>query len=315
MQEWSKRAAEGWQQYITAGKYAVLFLAGAGFLLFSESLADNGNKTGKTQSRQLFLCYALLSAFCVICPVTAALLMKYQTAYYDYADLFGLVPVTGVIAAAAACILTKVSGKKRIAAVAACLLLLSLCGNLSRPVWTQIRAQGLQEGKVQQSIGEGNAECWIAAAAPVLKENAAEEICLWAPEEILKDVRAKDAEICLVYGRNLWDQALNAWSYDSYDTAIRAMYEWMEREDYRAGKETTTACVQAALERGVNCMVLPRRQTSESTKNDGNTVNRGNAQGAENEDSLIRQIEEAALAMGITMKREVINGYEVCFFT
>ena len=309
MQEWSKRAAEGWQQYITAGKYAVLFLAGAGFLLLSESLADNGNKTGKTQSRKLFFCYALLSAFCVICPVTAALLMKYQTAYSDYADLFGLVPVTGILAAAAACILTKVSGKKRIAAVAVCLLLLCLCGNLSRPVWRQIRTQSLQEGKGQKSIGEGNEECWIAAAAPALKENAVEEICLWAPEEILKDVRAKDAEICLIYGRNLWDQALNAWSYDSYDTAIRAMYEWMEREDYRAGKETTTACVRAALERGVNCMVLPRQQTSENAENDGN------AEDAENEGSLLKQIEEAALAMGIAMKREVINGYEVCFFT
>ena len=57
--------------------------------------------------------------------------------------------------------------------------------------------------------------------------------CLWAPREILEYARmwdgaGEDASFTLLYGRNLWDKALNAYTFDVYPEEMEELYLWME---------------------------------------------------------------------------------------
>lgn len=90
-------------------------------------------------------------------------------------------------------------------------------------------------------------------------------ICLWAPREILSYVRQYSSEIKLLYGRNMWDNALNAYSYDTYPEEYGRMYKWMElvseygEADSEISQESIDGreCVKNAVAAGVNVIVLP----------------------------------------------------------
>lgn len=108
-----------------------------------------------------------------------------------------------------------------------------------------------------------NSEAERKAAEKVLTqirtEMQEEEICLWAPKAILEYARETDASIKLLYGRNMWDQWLNAYAYDAYSEDMVSLYQWME-EPALAGEaqdEAPVARVRMALEAGTNCILLP----------------------------------------------------------
>ena len=72
-----KSATNGWLDYTQHGKYAALLLAAIlylGYCLWKSKAARNGGK------QPLFYLYAVLITLACICPVTAVILMKYQTA-------------------------------------------------------------------------------------------------------------------------------------------------------------------------------------------------------------------------------------------
>ena len=88
MRELLRNAWLGWQNYTDDGKLAALLLAALLFLWLRN----------KKVSQKGFLSYAVLMTACCIFPVTAVLLMLYQTKFYDYQWIWSLVPVTPVIA-------------------------------------------------------------------------------------------------------------------------------------------------------------------------------------------------------------------------
>ena len=89
MNELLNNAWSGWLDYMGAGK-----LAGLAFLLLLLLwLLHLGNR------RQQFLCgYSLIFLAVCICPVTAGLLMLYQTKFYDYEWIWSLIPLTVLLA-------------------------------------------------------------------------------------------------------------------------------------------------------------------------------------------------------------------------
>ena len=109
------------------------------------------------------------------------------------------------------------------------------------------------------------------------EEDAPCAICLWAPQEILSYTRAVDGQICLLYGRNMWDRYLDAYIYDTYDETREQLYLWMEKMalhdtaavalksesdgTVRAGKDfssqDTGEMVGLARELGANVILLP----------------------------------------------------------
>lgn len=261
MQEFLGRAWSGWLEYMGAGKLtAVFFLV----LLLGWLLKQEKSRYSVLEK------YALLMAVVCVCPVTAGILMKYQTAFYDYQWIWTLVPVTAVIACGGTLLLDRLmrsdtlSGRQKGLLGAAALILLFLCGAYgnTNTKWSpqDLRQERGKAARVLEQIGDGR------------------EICLWAPEEIMAHARGLDGSLTLAYGRNMWQSALNAYSYDTYTQEQREMYVWMvmagrtgrmdeEIGDYLrvVGEIPPVGTVlkgeeimRSALELGVNTILLPR---------------------------------------------------------
>jgi len=178
---------------------------------------------------------------CCIFPVTAAALMLYQTKFYDYQWIWSVVPVTAVIACGAVGFLAKYKYSLKLTVLL--LGILSLCGSLGS------RLCGDANGKQAQDI-KGLLTC-------VREEMQEEAVCLWAPSEILEYARETDPSIKLLYGRNMWDQWLNAYAYDVYSEDLEELYLWMEETAASGTCEDISGYVADALAAGANCILLP----------------------------------------------------------
>lgn len=248
MAELFKRVQEGYTQYITYGKYLVLVFAALIYLWNQK----------KEKTRPLLL-YGICSLFLVIFAPTAMALVKYQTYYYDYPWLFGLVPVTVLIAWGAVCFLMECrktaaeskSGKKiGILSVVLLLGILFLCGNMT----------GSVNGKKKTAE---EAEQALQSTKEILslvheKSANADNICIWGPKEVLEYVRAVDPSVTLLYGRTMWEPSLGGYTYDTYSEEQNALYQWMEdlvQDAENAG--TADAYFKTAFSWGVTCIVLP----------------------------------------------------------
>ena len=126
-----KSATNGWLDYTQHGKYAALLLAAIlylGYCLWKSKAARNGGK------QPLFYLYAVLITLVCICPVTAVILMKYQTAFYSYVWIWAAVPQTALIAWACTEFLYTLWREKSIRNVAATLLLAGIVILSGNPV-------------------------------------------------------------------------------------------------------------------------------------------------------------------------------------
>jgi len=286
-----EKAWAGWIGYITQGKLAAL--------LFAVLLAWWFGKKSE-EHKQLKLYTTVMSVCCVI-PVTAALIMTYQTKFYDYEWIWSMVPVTGVIAYGLTAFLAEFcgegSGRKksvRGGVAVACLAVLLLCGSMGADKEDSVSVYAERLIRYGLVVDESAIRREVYNVVEEIGGLAGEEeVVLWAPLEVLEYAREVDAGIRFPYGRNMWDASLNAYSYDVYDEEIHDMYIWMEYQNFKGDeawrKELTgdgempsgDSCIQKALELGVNCIVLPK--VTEET-----TVSRvAEALGGE-----VRQIEE-----------------------
>lgn len=255
MGEYLRNAWSGWRDFVEAGKYAALFIVSAGYLFLS--------RRQRGPQRRLVL-YGSIAAVLCICPVTAAALMQYQTLFYDYPWIWSFVPLTAVIALGGTVFLTdqweEGSGYRSFGRKAALTLLcvgtLALCGGLGR-------------GKADTDAVVWRQE-YAADVLEEVKENCGEDFCLWAPREILEYARSLDGGIRLLYGRNMWDAALNAYSYDVYSPEVREMYLWMEKlwgadadipetgiSEAEFSETALREQVQKAFRLGADCILLP----------------------------------------------------------
>jgi len=275
MLEMIRNAAGGWVRYTEAGKYAVLLL---GLLLWTgyQQYQKKGQEAASQQfsvQQKCFWWYTAVTTVFAICPLTAALWMGYQTRFYDYEWIWSAVPVTGFIAAAAsgcyvALLNQPVAGHKwKTAGAVLCgLAVLWLCGSMGTE-----RVQGMwtvSDVQKEQSIQENGAMEAVRELIKVQEEltDEAEGLCVWAPADILAHIREQNAEIRLLYGRNMWENALNAYSYDTYDAEVIELYEWMEELTIvpeegvplpELDRQMADQKLKTALEYGVNCIVLP----------------------------------------------------------
>lgn len=201
-------AAQGAERYLEQNKLIALLFALllAAWLLKSEKIKEGGNR---------LLLYTIVLCILLLCPVTAWILMKYQTGFYDYEWAWSMVPQTAVIAYAGTLLLGQIRGKKhRIPAAVLMVLVLFLCGN---------------QGNFQK-ISDTEADNRKAAEQILvsLKQTGDEDpVTVWAPKEIMQQLRRMDGKILLVYGRDMWDEKSGAYDYESYSKEIIESYEWL----------------------------------------------------------------------------------------
>lgn len=244
MWEMIERAWNGWQNYTDNGKFAALVMAVVVYLFW-------GTKIKGPKSRLVM--YAGVMILVCICPVTAVILMKYQTAFYDYRWIWSMVPVTAVIALGGTVFLTEQwrpgkgwhsLGYNAILTLAS-VLLLFLCGGLGKG------SVDAEQAKKDRAHGE--------AVLELVRQQCDGDICLWAPADILEYARL-EGDMELLYGRNMWDIALNAYSYDTYSAEEVELYHWMERLDDWAieiSVDEVDEYVLRGFEAGAEVILLP----------------------------------------------------------
>ena len=262
MTELLRNAWMGWHQFIEAGKLMVFLPVSLLFLWLT-------GKWRQQRNHCTLFCYTAVMMLCCILPVTAVVLMVYQTRFYDYQWVWSLVPMTAATAWAGTEFLDQcwkgfryTQWRKGLPVSALLLAALVLCsgfgnGEFDRNDERQRRLQAkfALESVMQQLAGRQG------------------EVLLWAPREILEYTREFDGSLRLIYGRNMWDASLGAYSYDIYSQELQNLYLWMENVD-----ETGIAvvddpvrgevvlqgenCVAAAVNAGANCILLPSRLES-----------------------------------------------------
>ena len=120
-------ALTGWTDYTQHGKFAALLLLAIlylGFVLYGSG--KEANASGAEKARKRLYLYGALVTFGCICPVTALILLKYQTAFYSYVWIWAVVPQTALIAWAATDFLCNLLKEKNLRNGMAALILLGI---------------------------------------------------------------------------------------------------------------------------------------------------------------------------------------------
>lgn len=276
MAELLRNAWMGWTRVTGDAKIMALFLVSLLFLWIGY---------GQEKQRQLFR-YAVISALCCIVPVTAVALMLYQTRFYDYEWIWSIVPVTIVTAYAGTKVLAehwqgfrREAWPRGLPVTAGLLAAAILCGNIGGGGIDRRneRAQRAEAQAVLEIVREkaegipGTAGAKSASGAEAVQGGS---VCMWAPRKVMEYVRRLDSGILLPYGRNMWEEALGAYSYDTYSEETEHMYQWMciveetctendfdltdimiERMEEQ--EISTRECLDAARRAGVDLLILP----------------------------------------------------------
>lgn len=274
MAELLRNAWMGWFRLTDDGKLMALFGVSLLFLWISHE---------QEKQRQL-LRYGTVSAVCCTLPVTAAVLMLYQTRFYDYEWIWSIVPVTVVTAYTGTRVLAehwqgfrREAWRKGLPVTAGLLAAAFLCGNLGgaeaeRNSERARRAEAESILEIVRAEGSPEAAGETTEEAVVVTEGG--NVCIWAPRKVMEYARRLDSSILLPYGRDMWEGALGAYSYDTYSAEMENMYQWMcivedtcTENDYditdiviekmEEQDLSTEECLYAARQAGVNLLILP----------------------------------------------------------
>lgn len=244
LREFMDAVYAGWLQYTQGGMYLGLFFAA---LLFIWLVCYDGfGKEGQEGRKNLFL-YTVGITGLILFPGTAFLLLKYQTAYYTYSQLFLLVPFVPVIAWSITEFFawleknrkqTKggkgqkripkwLSGRTWIYEVAAAAVFVSV-------VWMAGTLSAANE-VTNQTVNDEKIPAKVLTVLQKLESGegiSLEEDVVTAPDEILEYARAYSGDIKLLYGRNMWQKELNAYTYDVYPEELEKVHDWLNLTMY-----------------------------------------------------------------------------------
>ncbi len=277
MSEFLSALSAGWHQYADSGMYIGVFFAAMLFLWLVY-----GKRISKESEKAKLYLYSLGITLSILFPVTAFILLKYQTAFFTYSHLFLLIPMLPVVAWAMTEFVTWVreefitekknpSGSKiplflkkkpwlgECAAVILLGLVLWMAGSLSFA--NEPTAEAVNGEKIPAEI--------LRVLQILQEDEAMEPGCdvIVAPEEVLEYARAYSADLKLLYGRNMWQKELNAFTYDIYPAEVVDFYQWFSTVKYElrwVKTEITTAEAAAILvQNNCNVLVLTKAQLAE----------------------------------------------------
>lgn len=225
----------GYAGFVEDGQYLMLFMVALLLLWISED-----------PKKKDFRVYCLIILMVLLFPVTAEILMAYQTAYYNYGDLWELLPVTAMLSYGfvlaffkmigalnqeygrwkSAASKTKENIKETIVSFVLAAILF-LCGTLSlgKTMTGEVFSSERIPVEATEVLGE-------------IAEQIQEKIILLAPDEIMTWARIYNGDIILPYGRNLIEPELSAYTYDIYGEDTMQLHDWINGtlprgEDFR----------------------------------------------------------------------------------
>ncbi|MCM1043993.1 MAG: hypothetical protein NC417_00640 [Candidatus Gastranaerophilales bacterium] len=254
-----KNAWLGWNRYMDAGKFAALLFSVILFLVLWNKIGADGKNRKKRlileREAQDSLTYATFTAAACVFPLTAAVLMLYQTRFYDYEWIWNLVPTTAIIALGGTIFLDKIwedyLGQKKkwepFVVTGVFFAIIFFCGNLGQGSWSD-------------GVDREERTRIVHILELLQEERGQQELCLWAPREVMECAGFYAEDICLLYGRDMWDGALGAYTYDVYDETRQELYRRMSQAEETGSLQSASdglSCIKEALNLGVNCILLP----------------------------------------------------------
>ncbi len=263
----------GWQQYAGSGMYIGIFFVAMLFLWLV--CYNKFSKEGKNGKRMLFY-YALAITALVLFPGSAFLLLKYQTAFFTYSQLFLLIPMLPVMALAMTEFLTWVrehmsahkdtpewiKARPWICEAAALIVLsavLCMAGSLS--------AANEVTGATRGSVKVPENVLQVFKTLETDEEINLGKDVIAAPDEVLEYARAYSGEFKLLYGRNMWQKELNAYTYDTYNGDLQKLHAWLNSTVYGLFGVDTEITVERALkifkQGGGTVLILTKLQYAE----------------------------------------------------
>ena len=254
-----ERAYSGVIRYLNENHFVAILIAVLLFIWI-------GNQKAIDKKQNRLLVYTLVVTVVLLCPITAIPVMIYQTPFYDYEWAWSMVPVTAVIAYGI--VLLWCQGKSKAGKYILLTILLIgcfLCGNLG-----QIQRLTIEEKEDRYNSRE------VVQALTEMK--LTEDFVVWAPKEVMQEIRRLDGTISLVYGRDMWEEKAGAFDYEAYSPELTEAYIWLEKgmEHYELShkyekpkdaldylveqdewKQDIVKSVNVVLQEGVNAIVLP----------------------------------------------------------
>lgn len=246
-----------------AGKYLALVLMALFFLWLL-------GRYKKTENTRHLLLFGITISALVLIPVFGMPLMVYQTRFYNFRHLLLLLfPMVMIPWALTEALEQGVNFMKRSAeeedfakknpwitrmlgaVVAICLLIIS--GNL------------LTEGvEVNFTFSKEKVPANVMEVLELLEDGDV----LVAPNEVIEYARAYDGDLRLVYGRDMWQHALRAYTYNTYDDETCELYDWMQNkplnyfnltveEKAKIQKEADDNAMEYIAKTTCNVLVLP----------------------------------------------------------
>lgn len=224
MAEFFRFLKNSYNSLTESGQFLMLFMVSLLLLWLIKEFA-------KKEFRQ----FATIMLLLLLCPVSVKLLLLYQTQFYGYENLWAMLPMTAVLACAAAAAVSKissgyaaergrlrktVSGKRErvyeALAAAVLALLLFFCGTLTSA--KEMTEQDFDGDKLPKEAAE------VLRLLEIPDEGG---VFLLAPDEVAAWARIYSGHILLPYGRNLWETELSAYIYDAYMGDMAELHNWM----------------------------------------------------------------------------------------
>ncbi|MBQ7955089.1 MAG: hypothetical protein IJ282_05015 [Lachnospiraceae bacterium] len=258
----------GWHQYADGGMYLGLFF---GSMVFLWLVCRGGfTQSGHTGKKKLFL-YAVGITALILCPLSAFFLLKYQTAFFTYSHLFLMIPVTLVVAWAMTELLDWAGTswikekevpeffKKKPWAAELCMVcvlafVLWMAGTLSFA--RESTGETVNGAKIPGEVLQ------VLETLQTDEDIDLEQDTLVATDEVLEYARAYSADFKLLYGRNMWQKELNAYTYDTYSEELESLHQWLMPTAYSmlAVNDNITAKEAVKILESSECTVLVMKQ-------------------------------------------------------
>lgn len=232
-----KQIQDGYESFVSSGNYMALYFVCMLYVILTEKI-----KSLK------YMQFVFFTTMLFLFPITRYLLLLYRTNFYSYESLLALLPMNILIAYVFVQVMTKYEWQIKVGVV----ILIILCGSLSLPKSLVTEAKLTEDG--------------IEVLECFQEYDGKDKGSVWGPNEILGEMRKINASIEVVYGRDLWDEQLQAYTYDKYSQDKKALYTWMNQNwieiiAYQEEVELTSdKAFQLAKELGISMIILKNTQ-------------------------------------------------------
>ncbi len=179
--------------------------------------------------------YAFLMLLVLLCPLTAKILVVYQTPFYSPDNLWALLPVTPLLAYGLVIASVKIVGaltsqygrwnksvsrrKESILEAFVILglsLVLFLCGTLE-----------FGKSLTEEAYGDTLIPGAVCEVLDTLETENTDGVKVLAVDEVARWARIYDGKIILPYGRNMYESEMTAFTYEVYTEELHLLHDWV----------------------------------------------------------------------------------------